>query len=45
MNKWTSSLLLFGASSSLAHAASGGQGNMSAIIMFLVFIAGTMVIT
>lgn len=44
MKKWLLTLSLFGASSSIAHAA-GGQANTSAIVMFLVFIAGTMGIT
>lgn len=45
MKKWFLTLALFGASSSIAHAASNGQGSTSAIVMFLVFIAATMVIT
>lgn len=44
MKKGLLTLSLFAASTSLAHAASG-QGSASAIVMFLVFIAGTMVIT
>ena len=45
MKKWLSLLALFAASSSQAHAAGNGQGSTSAIVMFLVFIAGTMMIT
>ncbi len=44
-NKFLSSLLLLIASTSVAHAATSSGSNMSAIIMFLVFIAGTMGIT
>lgn len=44
MKKWLLTLSLFGASTSIAQAAEG-QANASAIVMFLVFIAGTMVIT
>ena len=44
MKKWLLTLSLFGAGTSIAHASTG-QANASAIIMFLVFIAGTMIIT
>lgn len=45
MSKWLTSILVLLASSSVAHAAPGSGPNMSAIIMFLIFIAGTMGIT
>jgi cation/acetate symporter len=44
MNKLFATLFLLAGSSSIAHAATGGP-SMPAIIMFLIFIAGTMVIT
>ena len=45
MNKSLASLFLLAASSSVAYAAPASGPNMSAIIMFLIFIAGTMGIT
>lgn len=44
MNKLFATLFLLAGSSSIAHAATGGP-SMPAIIMFLIFIAGTMIIT
>ncbi|CAM5374167.1 cation acetate symporter [Alcaligenes faecalis] len=45
MKKLLLSLGLFGMASGNAMAAPSGQANTSAIVMFLIFIAGTMVIT
>ena len=45
MKKSLASLFLLAASSSVAYAAPASGPNMSAIIMFLIFIAGTMGIT